>query len=496
MFNQNNRGFIMRYVTFFTLLIIILTFQFLPAQAPYTLWTITFGGIGNEYGSSVQQTIDGGYIVVGNKYSFGSGYPDVWLIKTNDLGDTLWTKTFGGSDHDEGCSVQQTTDGGYIIVGTTKSFGASGFDIWLIKTDFSGDTLWTKTIGGPSSDFGYSVQQTLDTGYIISGTTYSFGAGRWDIWLIKTDALGDTLWTKTFGGTQSDEGYSVCQTTDEGYIIVGYTYSYGAGYNDVWLIKTNASGDTLWTKTFGGSDYEWGKSVQQTTDEGYIIAGGTYSFGSGYEDVWLIKTNSLGDVLWTKTFGGPDYEWGNSVQQTADGGYIITGVTFSFGAGYSDVWLIKTNTSGDTLWTKTFGGIEHEVGRSIQQTIDGGYIICGNTSSFGAGGNDIWLIKTTLDITKIKQNNDIIISDYFLHQNYPNPFNPSMTIEFDLPKTSEVSLKIFNIIGEEVATLVSDRLSAGSYSYDWDASKFVGGVYLYRLKAGNYVETKKMILLK
>ena len=190
----------MRYVTFFTLLIIILTFQFLPAQAPNTLWTIMFGGIGNEYGSSVQQTIDGGYIVVGNKYSFGSGYPDVWLIKTNDLGDTLWTKTFGGSDHDEGCSVQQTTDGGYIIVGTTKSFGASGFDIWLIKTDFSGDTLWTKTIGGPSSDFGYSVQQTLDTGYIISGTTYSFGAGRWDIWLIKTDALGDTLWTKTFGG--------------------------------------------------------------------------------------------------------------------------------------------------------------------------------------------------------------------------------------------------------------------------------------------------------
>ncbi|MBA7530076.1 hypothetical protein ES705_22279 [subsurface metagenome] len=307
--------------------------------------------------------------------------------------DTLWTKTYGGVDIDRGYSVQQTTDGGYIITGNTKSFGAGGYDVWLLKTDANGDTLWTKTYGGTGHDYGESVQQTTDNGYIIAGYTNSFGAGNYDVKLIKTLMNGDTLWTKTYGGLDTDYGYSVQQTTDNGYIIAGYTKSFGAGGYDVYLIKTDMIGNTLWTKTYGGVDDERAWLVQQTTDNGYIIAGETESFGVGREDAWLIKTDMNGDTLWTKVYGGTTYDYAKSVQQTTDNGYIVVGETKSFGAGGYDLWLLKTDANGDTLWAKLYGGPMDEYGLSVQETTDNGYIITGWTKSFGAGGADLWLLR-------------------------------------------------------------------------------------------------------
>ena len=362
---------------------------------PVEEWSKTFGGVDGESGQSVQQTSDGGYIITGETYSYGTGSSDLWLVKTDTVGTQMWSKTFGGADYDYGSSVQQTSDGGYIITGETYSYGTGSFDLWLVKTDAVGTQMWSKTFGGVADDSGQSVQQTSDGGYIITGYTYSYSVGEDDLWLVKTDASGTQVWSKTFGGAGYDWGDSVQQTSDGGYIITGGTESYGAGLDDLWLVKTDAAGTQMWSKTFGGAGYDWGDSVQQTSDGGYIITGSTESYGAGFADLWLIKTGAAGTQMWSKTFGGASYDSGSSVQQTSDGGYIITGQTESYGAGLDDLWLVKTDAAGTQMWSKTFGGADYDYGNSVQQTSDGGYIITGLTTSYGTGLDDLWLVKVS-----------------------------------------------------------------------------------------------------
>lgn len=369
-----------------------------------TLWTKIFGGSSNDVGGSVQQdTINGGFIIAGSTQSFNGGedcsFPwpcsDVWLIKTDSNGNEEWNKTFGGGGHDNvsygGESIQQTTDGGYIVVGNTTSFGNGYFDIWLLKIDSNGNEQWNKTFGTSHGDYGYSVQQTDDGGYIVLGNTDA-GADQ-DAWLIKTDANGNEQWNKYFGGSSGDRGYSLQKTTGGGFIIVGYTESYSNGENDVWLIKTDGNGNEEWSRSFGGSSYEAGRSVQQTLDGGYIITG-YKKFSSNDDKVWLIKTDSNGNEEWNQTFGGGSGNCGGySVQQTIDTGYIITGTTGSSWNAEPDIWLIKTDSQGNEEWNQTFGGVGNDWGYSVRQTSVGDYVIVGWTNSFGNGGTDVWLIR-------------------------------------------------------------------------------------------------------
>lgn len=366
----------------------------------------TFGGDSLDMGYSIQQTIDGGYIITGSTESYGSGDADVYLIKTDANGDSLWTKTFGGPGQDYGSSLQITSDGGYIITGRTEHANGNK-DVYLMKTDVNGDSLWTKTYGGTSVDFGLFVQQTSDGGFIITGATESYGNGGRDVYLIKTDINGDSLWTKTFGGTAFDIGNCVQQTTDGGYIIVGGTNSFGNGNRDAYLIKTDGNGLEQWNQTFGGIEFDVGSNVKQTTVGDYIFTGRTASFGAGNKDVYLVKTDASGVEQWHQTFGGSAFDLGTCVDQTTDGGYIICGGTDSYGAGARDLYLIKTDGNGLEQWNETFGGSSFEMASSMQLNFDGSYIIIGGTESYGAGDRDVFLIK--------KQGNNTSII------NFPNP---------------------------------------------------------------------------
>ena len=236
----------MRRITVFILLP-LLTFSifsflgFVPEtkaiETPQTTWTNTFGGITDDYGAFMYQTSDGGYAIVGATTSFGAGGADVWLVKTDQNGNHVWNQTYGGTNNEQAYSVVQTTDSGYALTGAISSFGAGGADVWLVKTDQNGNHVWNQTYGGTNNEQAYSVVQTTDSGYALTGAISSFGAGGADVWLVKTDQNGNHVWNQTYGGTINDYGYSGIQTNDGGYAITGYTKSFGAGGADVWLIK-------------------------------------------------------------------------------------------------------------------------------------------------------------------------------------------------------------------------------------------------------------------
>jgi len=353
-----------------------------------TAWTRTFGGNELENINDVIITDDDEYVIVGRTFSYGDGIDDVWLIKTNSNGDSLWTKCFGGSESDAGQSIQQTTDGGYIITGSTSSFGQPtpigiSSDVWLIKTDSNGTEEWNQTFGGSSNDGGSSVQQTTDGGYIITGYQYVVVDSIdffINLWLIKTDSTGQEEWNQIFGGEMNDFGTSVKQTDDGGYIILGQTYSFGNGNSDIWLIKTNSSGIEEWNQTIGTDGWEIGYSLLCSSDGGYIIAGRVD------QDVLLIKTDSSGNTEWNRTFGGDNNDYARCVTKTIDGGFIITGM-YGPSETNSDIWLIKTNSSGIEEWNQTFESDEFDMGTVIESDENGAFIIGGYKQS------DIFLMK-------------------------------------------------------------------------------------------------------
>ena len=368
---------------------------------PALQWYKILGGGKDDWGNSVKQTQDGGYIICGATTSYGAGNQDIWLIKTDAHGNKLWDKTFGSEKNEGGFSVQQTVDSGYIVCGATDSYGAGGTDAWLVKTDASGNKLWDKTFGGVENDIAYSVQQTTDGGYILCGSTKSQASGNNEMWLIKTDADGNKLWDKTFSGKGWAIGSSVQQTVDGGYIACGSTsITYPAKPSDyeVLVIKTDAVGDREWDTIIANDEQEQykGKSVQQTIDGDYVV------YAQGRMEVFLIMVDSKGNKLWNKKYGEqPNVvdEAGNSVQQTTDGGYIVCGTgifLFEPRRAQPAVWLMKADINGNEEWIRKFTGNMNAGGSSVQQTTDGGYIVCGSTKS-SSKGYDILLLKIAPD---------------------------------------------------------------------------------------------------
>jgi len=357
----------------------------------------TYGDSGYDAGYDARQTADGGYIVVGNTTCFGAGSTDVYLIKTDSLGDTLWTRAYGGSSGERGRCVRQTSDGGYIVVGRTRSFGAGDWDIYLIRADTAGNTIWTRTYGGTGSDMGYGVMQTLDGGYIIVGATGSFGGDTAGVYVVRTDAAGDTLWTRTYPGYDSDCCYSVDHAWGGGYIFGGHTRSPGPYSDDVFLLRTDTLGNTVWSRIYDQANAaEWGRCVRQTADGGYIIIGEYQPPLPNAADMFVIKTDSAGDTLWTGRYGGGQSDAGYSVAQAYNGNYVFVGISESFRPEpWPQLYVVETDSWGSVINEQIYCPPSWlTYGMSVQQTLDCGYIISGYALGAPSRRTEVYLVKT------------------------------------------------------------------------------------------------------
>ncbi|MGB5531066.1 MAG: T9SS type A sorting domain-containing protein [Ignavibacteriaceae bacterium] len=372
------------------LLTIFILSAFNFAQTPDTMWTLVHGGSGVDYLSSVDVTADGGFIFG------GSSNVAAWLIKTNNDGVIQWEKTYQGSVGSILNEVQQTADGGYIFTGATNILIPNGTDLWVVKTNVNGIIEWEQSLDGGSGlsgDVGHSVCQTSDGGYVIAGRAHIPSKER--VWLVKLDANGQQQWNHQFAaGNLTQSGNHVRQTSDGGFIVVGYGGILGNQNGwDLYLLKTNENGNLLWEKFIGGVQEQRGHSVEQTSDGGYIVGGYTYLQANSNADAWLIKTDANGNVQWDNVFGGSGVEEVRSVVPDSDGGFCGIGITSSMGAGGSDILLFKTNSSGNMEWDITLGDSGNEFGVDLKLTSDGGYILAGGTNSFGSGEYDAWMVK-------------------------------------------------------------------------------------------------------
>ena len=467
--------------------ILLLMFFILAIQAAdaQILFQRHYGGTLDDGGSSVLQTDDGGYIIAGRAMSYGNGSNDIYVLKTDANGNELWSKIYGGNGWDAPFEIKKTLDNCYVIAGETSSFGTGASDAFLMKIDNNGDSLWFKTYGGVQDDGASGVNVCNDNSFIVTGVTSSFGDGQCQIYLIRTDENGDTLWTKKHGPSYANcFGNSVIQTNDDGFIISG-TFSYGNP--KLYIIKTNSVGDTLWTKKYEYNGMYSGSTIRETNDGNYVVLGTVVNMAN-VSDIRLMGINQIGDTLFTKDYGGINNEVGGEVQLTYDNGFIITGLTQSYGEGGKDVFLIKTDENGGVHWTKTFGGADDDWGTSVQQTTDNGYIISGYTKSFG-NNYDVYLIKT--DENGVASFEKIIPTSQTFKL-FPNPSDGVFTLQWNGINEKNVMIQIFNLQGQEVYKTIINAEAQNSLQVNLDNKP--NGIYIVQFNGKNTILNHKAII--
>jgi len=522
------------------LLLIILNSQFVIFNSVFAqTFERAYGGAHSETGTCIQHTSDGNYVIAGMSASFTNGNTDAYLLKVDPQGGLLWSKTYGGTGNESCYYVNTCTDHGFILTGLIDTTTTGNSDLFLIKTDSDGNIQWSTNVGGATADYGWYVIQTNDGGFLAAGATSSYGDGSYNGYLVKTNSAGVVQWTKVFGGSGSDYFNGMSKTRDGGFIITGATSTNSFGSSDLWLLKFDSNGDTLWTKQFGKPTEDAGNAVIQTTDGGYVVAGDSHTFVNlGAHRAVITKLDSLGNLKWSHQFGSyPGAEIAYDVLPDSINGYFLLCYTGVYGYGAKDVLLIRVDSSGKKMWAKTYGGTGDDDPWYAQQTSDGGLMIVGATTSYGAGQWDVFLVSTdssgssacyetkpepfdTIPVFQIRSGTTIIsggvarsrntittiantqitdpclvsIKDIFKLEEeviiYPNPSSGQFSVQVNgqLPIVN-LHLAIFNVMGEEIYSSV---INSPSSLVDL---KVASGIYFYKLSSGDgKIATGKIVV--
>jgi hypothetical protein len=372
---------------------------FSSALYSHDVYVRTLGGPGSDYGASLIRTQDGGVCAVGWTLSYGAGENDLLLVKFDGAGEPSWSRAVGGADHEYGRALIETHDGGIVALGRTRSFGAGGFDVLLLRFDAQGTLLWTRTLGGASDDYGEAVVEAGNGDLVVAGYTQSFGMGSWDVLLARFDSLGAHQWTTVLGEEMDDRGISLIELENGDLAVAGRSTSYGLGGADVLLMRFAHDGTNLWTRAVGGTGHDYGRSVTGSWDGGLIVAGYTSSFGAGAGgwDICLSSFTGSGVHLWTRTLGGELNEYTRDMIRTQDHGYAVLGYTSTFGLGLHDVLLVKYDSSGSRQWSWVVGDSMNDYGWSVCDLPDGSFVTTGGVSSYGSGSTDLLLASHAPD---------------------------------------------------------------------------------------------------
>ncbi len=351
------------------------------------------GGDFTDISYSVVETNDQNFIITGYTKSYGGEDYDILLSKFDSSGNEIWTKSIGEDSLDIGKSIIKTYDNNFIVVGYTRSYGQGYDNVLLIKFDSSGNQIWKKLLEGSSFDMGVAVTETTDNSLIVTGYSNTDSNGLQDIFLTKLDSSGNQIWTKHLGGSSTDLGTWVIETENQDLVVVGRSYSYGNGNNNMLLTRFDSSGNEIWTKSFGGTSQDYLFSVIETNDNSLIVLGSTQSYGGSDYDILLSKFDSSGNEIWTKSLGGDSDDYGNALIELSNNELIVTGSTQSYGGSDYDILLSKFDSSGNEIWTKSLGGDSDDYGKSVIETNNGDLVVSGYTKSYGGADEDILLIK-------------------------------------------------------------------------------------------------------
>lgn len=514
-----------RYDQKFARSILLLFFVALLNHSISQTFQRSFGGTGTDVATCIKSTLDSNYIISGITSSFSNGDDDACLIKIDPAGNLLWSKSYGGQYKDRVYNVSTCSDGGFILTGYTTAGTNSYMDLLLLRTDSDGTLKWSRSIGGSLDDFGWYVTETDDGGFLAGGSTRSFNAGIYDGYIVKTDSAGTLLWTKVMGGTNTDQFYGMGKTNDGGYIITGSTFTNSFGSSDIWLVKINTAGDTLWTRQYGKATEDAGNTVIQTSDGGYMITGDLHlDLQAVKHNSCLLKTDSQGNMQWVKTYGstgGREFGW--DIKETGNG-YLLLGSTGFFGnGGGGDMLAVRTDTSGNMKWAKAYGTSTFDDFWYSIQTPDSGTMMVGSTaggyeifvaradSSGNSSCNTVTIMPTVMThVLQERRGTNITSGGTASNANfltltysftsadpcamvpidegglsvpqvliYPNPFSESAVLSLlgDEP-SSNLEIRLFDVFGREVA-----RIPVTSRQSQITRSGLPGGVYFYRLES-------------
>jgi len=428
-----------------------------------------------------------GYILAGVTNNSNITDCDLYVMKTDNNGNIVWEKTFGGTKPEYAYSMCETTDGKYLIVGYSQSFGGGDYDIYLVKIDGSGNKIWEKTYGGFGNDEGTGIVQTNDGNYVIVGTTSSNTSSQ-DAFLMKVDGTGTVLWTKYYGGSNKEFGNALKQCSDNGFIFTGQTLSYGQG-GDTYLVRTNSSGDTLWTKYFSDPLADEGVSVVENGDGTFTFAVRDSTAAKDI-DLKIMKTDASGNVVWTKTYGASQKDTPKTIASTSDGGYIVGAISRSFGWINPDMWLLKLNAAGDTTWSRHYGSSDHEHCHAAKQSADGGYLAIGHSSSYGPGQKIMFLkLNVTGNIT-------VSVNESFPNNSvfnlFPNPVTDGI-INLSFSTFEPCKIRICDVLGRNVYLENIEAITPDEIKIINLKSK-LPGFYLLTIESQNSMVSGKFII--